>query len=66
MLAMTRSEASDWLTSQGANVTSSVSKNTDLLIAGSEAGSKLTKAKSLGVEVWDEDRFMREVTSIES
>ena len=63
---MTRSEASDWLISQGANVTSSVSKNTDLLIAGTEAGSKLAKAESLGVMVWNEERFMREVTSIES
>lgn len=63
---MTRSEASDWLITQGANVTSSVSKNTDLLIAGTEAGSKLAKAESLGVMVWNEERFMREVTSIES
>lgn len=66
LIEMTRSEASDWLISQGANVTSSVSKNTDLLIAGSEAGSKLAKAESLGVMVWDEERFMREVTSVES
>lgn len=63
---MTRSEASDWLITQGANVTSSVSKNTDLLIAGTEAGSKLAKAESLGVMIWNEERFMREVTSIES
>jgi DNA ligase (NAD+) len=66
LVQMSRSEASDWLRVQGANVTSSVSKNTDLVIAGSEAGSKLAKAQSLGVEVWDEERFMREVTSIES
>jgi DNA ligase (NAD+) len=66
LVQMSRSEASDWLRVQGANVTSSVSKNTDLVIAGSEAGSKLDKAQSLGVEVWDEERFMKEVTSIES
>ncbi|PKM90164.1 MAG: DNA ligase [Firmicutes bacterium HGW-Firmicutes-10] len=66
LLQMTRSEASDWLSTQGANVTSSVSKNTDLVIAGSEAGSKLSKAQSLGVLVWDEERFMKEVTSIEN
>lgn len=66
LVQMTRSEASDWLSRQGANVTSSVSKNTDIVIAGSEAGSKLTKAVSLGVEVWDEERFMREVASIEN
>ena len=38
----------------GAKVTGSVSKNTDLVIAGEKAGSKLTKAESLGVEVWNE------------
>jgi DNA ligase (NAD+) len=63
---MTRSEASQWLSSQGADVTSSVSKNTDLVIAGSEAGSKLAKAQSLGVTVWDEARFKEEVDSIEN
>ncbi|PKM65329.1 MAG: DNA ligase [Firmicutes bacterium HGW-Firmicutes-19] len=66
LIQMTRSEASEWLSTQGANVTSSVSKNTDLVIAGSEAGSKLSKALSLGVLVWDEERFMKEVTSIEN
>lgn len=66
LVTMTRSEASDWLSSHGANVTSSVSKNTDLVIAGSEAGSKLAKAQSLGVTVWDEARFKEEVDSIEN
>jgi DNA ligase (NAD+) len=66
LVTMTRSEASEWLSSQGANVTSSVSKNTDLVIAGSEAGSKLAKAQSLGVTVWDEARFKEEVDSIEN
>ena len=66
LVTMTRSEASDWLSSHGADVTSSVSKNTDLVIAGSEAGSKLAKAQSLGVTVWDEARFKEEVDSIEN
>lgn len=42
------------LEGMGAKVTGSVSKNTDLVIAGEKAGGKLAKAESLGVEVWDE------------
>lgn len=54
---MTRSEAKAVLEDLGADVTSSVSSKTDLLIAGAKAGSKLTKAESLGVEVWTEAEF---------
>ncbi|MEM7625245.1 MAG: NAD-dependent DNA ligase LigA [Planctomycetota bacterium] len=42
----------------GAKVSGSISKNTDLLIAGEKAGSKLTKAQSLGVAVWDEAQLL--------
>ena len=49
-----RKELAARLESLGATVTGSVSKKTDLLIAGEKAGSKLEKATSLGVEVWDE------------
>ncbi|MEO0474883.1 MAG: NAD-dependent DNA ligase LigA [Planctomycetota bacterium] len=42
----------------GAKVSGSISKNTDLLIAGEKSGSKLTKAQSLGVEVWDEAKLL--------
>lgn len=54
---MTRGQAKDWLEAHGASVTSSVSKKTDLVIAGEKAGSKLTKANDLGITVWDEQRF---------
>ena len=42
----------------GADVTSSVSKNTDLVIAGRDAGSKLDKARALNIEVIDEQKLM--------
>lgn len=56
---MTRSKAQEWLENHGATVTGSVSKQTDLLIAGEKAGSKLQKAQTLGVPVWNEERFRR-------
>lgn len=57
-LAMfTRSEAKEWLEAHGAQVTGSVSKKTNLLIAGEKAGSKLQKAQELGIPIWDEQRF---------
>lgn len=58
--SMKRSEAKKRLEALGARVTGSVSKSTDLVIAGEDAGSKLDKAKSLGVEVVGED-WLREV-----
>jgi DNA ligase (NAD+) len=54
---MTRSQAKNWLEAHGAKVTSSVSKKTDIVIAGTAAGSKLTKAQDLGITVWNEARF---------
>ena len=53
-----RKELTERLESLGAKVTGSVSKNTDLVIAGEKAGSKLDKANQLGVEVWDERRLL--------
>ncbi|MBA4603054.1 NAD-dependent DNA ligase LigA [Thermoactinomyces mirandus] len=55
---MSRKEASELLEALGANVTGSVSRNTDLLIAGEKAGSKLDKAKKLNVTIWDEKTFL--------
>jgi DNA ligase (NAD+) len=42
----------------GGQVVQSVSKKTSLVVAGESPGSKLEKAQALGVEVWNEDRFL--------
>ncbi len=55
--SMSRDQAKDWLISRGAKVTGSVSKKTDFVIAGDEAGSKLDKALALGVTVLDEAKM---------
>jgi DNA ligase (NAD+) len=56
---MTRDEASQKIQALGGHVGSSVSKKTDYVLAGSEAGSKLDKAKELGVKVIDEAEFRK-------
>ncbi|KRK45559.1 NAD-dependent DNA ligase LigA [Dellaglioa algida] len=53
-----RNDAKKWLEAHGASVVGSVSKNTDLLVAGHDAGSKLTKAEQLEIEIWDEQKFI--------
>ncbi|MGJ7383138.1 helix-hairpin-helix domain-containing protein, partial [Morganella morganii] len=55
---LTRDEAKDRLTALGAKVTGSVSKKTDLVVAGEAAGSKLAKAEELGIKVINEDEFI--------
>ncbi|MFI8716870.1 NAD-dependent DNA ligase LigA [Stenotrophomonas sp. NPDC077464] len=55
---MTRDEAKERLEALGARVAGSVSKKTSFVVAGTDAGSKLTKATELGIEVWDEDRLV--------
>ena len=56
---MTRDEASALIKQAGGKVAGSVSKKTSYVVAGEEAGSKLTKAKDLGVTVLDEDGLLR-------
>ena len=56
---MTRNEAKQLIEANGGRVTGSVSKKTDYLLAGADAGSKLTKAQKLGTEIIDEDEFRR-------
>ncbi|MCM0598685.1 NAD-dependent DNA ligase LigA [Periweissella fabalis] len=58
LTTLTREGAKEWLEAHGADVVGSVSKKTNLVIAGMDAGSKLTKAEALGIEVWSEERFV--------
>ena len=53
----TREQAKEIIENLGGNISSSVSKKTNYVLAGSEAGSKLDKAKALGVKVIDEKEF---------
>lgn len=58
LTAFSRDEAASRIKKLGGKVSSSVSKNTDYVIAGEKAGSKLDKAKSLGVKIMSEDEFL--------
>ena len=59
MPTLGRAEAQTMAQDVGAKVSGSVSKKTDYVVAGAEAGSKLTKAEQLGVTVIDEAEFLR-------
>ncbi|QDP39249.1 NAD-dependent DNA ligase LigA [Radiobacillus deserti] len=54
-----RSEAKERIEALGGKITGSVSKKTDLVIAGEDAGSKYDKAKDLGIEIWDEQQLIQ-------
>ncbi len=56
---LTREEAKDKIRKSGGSVSGSVSKNTDLLVAGIEPGSKYDKAQELGVKIIDEENFLK-------
>lgn len=56
---LSRSEASDMIEKQGGKCSGSVSKKTSIVLAGEDAGSKLTKAKELGIRIIDEEEFFK-------
>ncbi|WP_078550239.1 NAD-dependent DNA ligase LigA [Litchfieldia alkalitelluris] len=58
---LNRNEAKAEIEALGGKVTGSISKSTDLLIAGEAAGSKLAKAQELNIEIWDEERLILEL-----
>lgn len=57
----TREEAKEKIENLGGKVTGSVSKKTDIVVAGEDAGSKLTKAQDLGVSVWNEQEMVQAI-----
>jgi DNA ligase (NAD+) len=65
LASFTREEAADKIMSFGGNVTSSVSKKTDLVLAGEKAGSKLDKANKLGIKVISENEFQKKIDEAE-
>lgn len=56
--SLTRNEAKDIIESLGGKITSSVSKKTDVVIVGSNPGSKYDEAKKLNITIWDEGEFL--------
>lgn len=63
---LSRDEAKARIEAAGGKVTGSVSKKTSVVVAGADAGSKLDKARELGIEVWNEPRLLESLDSQES
>jgi DNA ligase (NAD+) len=65
LLSMSRGEAKDKAKKMGAQVASSVGKNTDIVVCGADAGSKYTKARELGITIWSEDEWVKKLRDTE-
>lgn len=63
---LSRSEATELIEAQGGRITSGVSKSTDFVVVGEDAGSKLEKARALGVETIDEAELLRRIGTTEA
>lgn len=61
--SITRDVAKERIESLGGNCAGSVSKKTNVVIAGHDAGSKLTKAEELGIDIWNEEEFLNVLNS---
>ena len=62
----TREEAEEIITRFGGNITASVSKKTDYVLAGDKAGSKLDKAKTLDIKILNESEFKEKISEVGS
>jgi DNA ligase (NAD+) len=61
LMNYTRDAAKEILERMGATVSGSVSSKTDIVLAGADAGSKLTKAQELGITIWNEQDFQNAI-----
>jgi DNA ligase (NAD+) len=61
LATITRGRAKELIEENGGRVAGSVSKKVDAVIVGEEAGSKLDKAKELGIELWDEKKLLSQI-----
>ncbi len=59
--SFSREEAAEKIRERGGKTSGSVSKKTDVVVAGAAAGSKLSKARDFGIEIWDEAKLIREL-----
>lgn len=62
LLSLTRRDAEELVKQLGGNISSSITKNTNIVVAGDNSGSKFKKAISLGIEIWNEEEFNKTIS----